>query len=142
MDKFKLGLLIRLPLLIGIVSCGIVPAFAQMSNKVVVTNKQNPQPKTKVTPAERKLAAKRARAARLKALLAKVVAGPVAPIGKGKSAGAEVRGAAPLPGGTPDYFGIYPNWALSPLPTSGIGAITRGDGRARAGRAGADRGGG
>ena len=34
--------------------------------------------------------------------------------------------AVPTPGGTPDYFGIYPNYANSPLPTVGGGGVITG----------------
>jgi FtsP/CotA-like multicopper oxidase with cupredoxin domain len=34
--------------------------------------------------------------------------------------------AVPVPGGTPDYFGIYPNYANSPLPTVGAGGVITG----------------
>lgn len=35
-----------------------------------------------------------------------------------RRASSPIRTAAPVPGGTPDYFGgIYPNWANSPIPT-------------------------
>jgi len=53
----------------------------------------------RMTPAQREAAAKRAAVARAE----KVASG--------------VRFDAPVPGGTPDYFGIYPNWANSPVPT-------------------------
>ena len=51
-----------------------------------------------VTPEQRKAAAERAAAAREEKGISTL--------------------AAPAPGGTPDYFGIYPNYANSPLPTN------------------------
>lgn len=46
-----------------------------------------------------------------------------------KMAGLQPRAIAPhaltpVPGGTPDYFGPYPNYANSPLPKGGVGIIT------------------
>jgi FtsP/CotA-like multicopper oxidase with cupredoxin domain len=52
----------------------------------------------RITPAERKAAAQRARTARKTATASSAL--------------------APIPGGVADYFGIYPNYANSPLPTS------------------------
>jgi hypothetical protein len=71
----------------------------------------------KVTPADRQAAADRAAAAR-KARGLKP-AGPTAPFGvRPDCTPGAVRPAAPkfTPGGTPDYFGIYPNYANSQLP--------------------------
>ncbi len=56
------------------------------------------------TPAQRRAAAARAAAKR-----AAVIATP-------NAVGAH-RYATPMPGGTPDYFGVYPNYANSQLPT-------------------------
>ena len=60
---------------------------------------QNQGEMKRVTPADREAAAERARAAGLK---------------PGEASG---KGLTPTPGGTPDYFGPYPNYANSPLPT-------------------------
>ncbi len=35
---------------------------------------------------------------------------------------AQVPQSAPVPGGMPDYFGIYPNYANSPRPTINLGS--------------------
>jgi FtsP/CotA-like multicopper oxidase with cupredoxin domain len=40
--------------------------------------------------------------------------------------GLKLTMAVPVPGGTPDYFGIYPNYANSPLPTVVGGVVTGG----------------
>ena len=73
------------------------------------------QPMPKMTNAQRKAAAARAKAARATVptrsrtqLTTEMTAALAAP---------------PLPGGTPDYFGPSPNYANSPLPTGPIAAI-------------------
>ncbi|MCX5852470.1 MAG: hypothetical protein NT072_10535 [Deltaproteobacteria bacterium] len=82
--------------------------------------------KKMTTPAQRKAAAKRFAAAR-KAAGAKTTTAP--------TSGMTTRGAlvsapaVPTPGGTPDYFGIYPNYANSPLPQlDGTGNVIPGTG--------------
>lgn len=62
----------------------------------------------KVTPAERKAAAKNFKAARQAALAAGVTLAP----------------PALDPGGIPHYFGPWPNWAYSPLPRGPVTSIT------------------
>ena len=44
------------------------------------------------------------------------------------AASSEQASAVPAPGGTPDYFGIYPNYANSPLPTVVGGNVVPGTG--------------
>jgi len=44
------------------------------------------------------------------------------------SGNTESASAVPAPGGTPDYFGIYPNYANSPLPTVVGGSVVPGTG--------------
>jgi FtsP/CotA-like multicopper oxidase with cupredoxin domain len=62
----------------------------------------------RITPADREAAAARAREARA-SQQGRASAG-AQPMAAGRLAPA----AVPVPGGTPDYFGIYPNWAFSP----------------------------
>jgi FtsP/CotA-like multicopper oxidase with cupredoxin domain len=69
----------------------------------------------RITPADREAAAKRAAAAR--AAVARTETAPGAPQ------------AVPVPGGMPDYFGIYPNYANSPQAVMDVAvAITGGGG--------------
>ena len=67
---------------------------------------KRPQPSKRITSAQRKLAAERAKAAGLQPGLA---------VG---------QKAAMDPGGIPHYFGPYANYANSPVPTGGIADIT------------------
>ena len=74
----------------------------------------------RMTAAERKAAAARAKAARaagnrVAARPAGSLSGVAAPL---------AAASAPVPGGTPDYFGPYSNWANSALPIGPIAAIT------------------
>ena len=62
------------------------------------------------TPAQRYAAAARSAAARSEAV----------------AQGKRLTMAVPPPGGTPDYFGIYPNYANSPRPTVGGGGVITG----------------
>ena len=64
----------------------------------------------KLTAAEQKAAAKRAKELGLKPGVAALAA------------------QAPDPGGVPHYFGPYGNWAFSPLPKGGVGSVTVVDG--------------
>jgi FtsP/CotA-like multicopper oxidase with cupredoxin domain len=67
-----------------------------------------------VTPADRKAAAANAKADGLKT---------------GAAGAAQSKlGLTPQPGGTPDYFGTYPNYANSPLPTIVGGVVQPGTG--------------
>ncbi|MCX5904372.1 MAG: hypothetical protein NTV89_13100, partial [Proteobacteria bacterium] len=61
-----------------------------------------------LTPAQREAAAKRAEENRAKA------AAEGGETNQVSSFAAPLAAVAPTPGGTPDYFGIYPNWANSP----------------------------
>jgi FtsP/CotA-like multicopper oxidase with cupredoxin domain len=76
---------------------------------------QDPQPgdgmtRKIMTQAEREAAAARAKAAR-------------------EAVGQQPQAVpTPVPGGTPDYFGLYPNWATSRLPTVVAGAVVSGTG--------------
>jgi FtsP/CotA-like multicopper oxidase with cupredoxin domain len=58
----------------------------------------------RITPAERNAAAKR--------LKSSLISGAIAP-----GAAIGIAAVPPGPGSVPDYFGIYPNYASSPLPT-------------------------
>ena len=68
----------------------------------------------RVTPADRQAAAARVAAQRAAVAAQNNQVGTLAAPTAGTMAAAM---AMPMPGGTPDYFGPYPNWALSPLPT-------------------------
>ena len=81
-----------------------VPQPRQVERNVTYKSGTQKMPRLRsITPAQRKAAALRATAARaqmgVKAGKAGIQAGPL---------------AAPSPGGTPDYFGPYGNWAYSP----------------------------
>ena len=104
---------------------------------------KKPQPKKsqRITPADRKAAAKRAAAKGVKPGVAGIPArqecarsrvlpegnsGPACCRGAGTMA---ALAAAPLPGiegpgGVPHYFGPYGNWAYSPLPRGPVAAVT------------------
>ena len=114
------------------------PAAAKASagDKINATDKIF-KDRGKVSPAEQKAAAKRARAkGLLPGVAGKAAATPVA----GRAALGAAAAAAPLalavapppgiegPGGVPHYFGPYGNWAYSPLPTGTIAALTVVDG--------------
>ncbi len=100
---------------------------AQSNGKV----DQNGMPKMRnTTQAQRKAAAKNKKKAGLRRL------GTPAKGAKGKAAGASALAAtpfaatalaaataAPTPGGTPDYFGPYSNWANSPLPQGPVNPV-------------------
>jgi len=74
--------------------------------------------KGRITPAERKAAAKRAKALGLKPGIAGLSSGPIGTL------------AVPVmdPGGVPHYFGPYGNWAYSPLPKGAVTTVTLVDG--------------
>ncbi len=108
MDKHRLMLLTRLVLVLALISWLVGQGFAR--EKVITQAQKGPEVITdaagrvhtlsgmrRTTQAERKAAAQRLKAARDAAL----AAGVAAPV--------------PLPGGVPDVFGIYPNYANSPL---------------------------
>ncbi len=117
MQRKRFKVYVHLILLGAALTWGINLGFGQ---KV----KSRQLPTKRMTQAERKAAAKRAKAARLAAVAAAAARKP----GKGgmgitaHAGGAGVVRAAgvPTPGGTPDYFGLYPNWAVSPLPRGGV----------------------
>ena len=90
--RFKTTLVLVCLLLVAAFALIAVPAFAAGKPQGVTH-------KGPVTPADRKAAAARNAAAGMK-------------VG-GDTSG----GAVPTPGGVPDYFGPYPNYANSPLPT-------------------------
>jgi FtsP/CotA-like multicopper oxidase with cupredoxin domain len=87
------------------------------------TPEEQAQKMRRMTPAERKAAA--ARAKEIRAAAAKKATRQTTVSGFATSLAAPLDAAiAPTPGGTPDYFGSYSNWANSPLPVGPIAAIT------------------
>jgi len=89
-------------LVLAAVPMGISLTKGQPNGKTMTQSNpyQGMPPMRNITAAERQAAADRVAAARKAA---------------GYKPGEGPR-TAPPPGGTPDYFGIYPNWALSPAP--------------------------
>ena len=86
-------------------SLGVGPGFS--------ADKPKPKELQKITPAERKAAAKRSAALGLKPGVAGLALTAVGPIPGPEG-----------PGGVPHYFGPYGNWAYSPLPSFGIQSVT------------------
>jgi hypothetical protein len=102
MGKRKFIMIMSLLMAISVVALGLEPVLAQ--DKPVGWGKGNAYGKMRsTTPAQREAAAANAQAA-------------------GLQLGAAVA-AVPTPGGTPDYFGPYPNYATSPLPVGPVRII-------------------
>ena len=104
--KFKQCFILFLLLTAAALYWGIGQGLAQSKESSASNPLENYINKLSITPAERQEAAERAASARAEAQSA--VGGIAAPL------------KAPLvlvpgPGGTPDYFGIYPNYANSPI---------------------------
>jgi len=102
MNKQKILIFTSLLLTLVVLSWGIDQGWAQSPK----SNKELKYRGGRVTPAERKAAAKRAKDLGLQPGVAALAA------------------QAPDPGGIPHYFGPYGNWAYSPLPKGAIGGIT------------------
>jgi FtsP/CotA-like multicopper oxidase with cupredoxin domain len=81
-----------------------------INTKVSGSNQQDMPPMRQITNEQRKAAANRAEAARA----ALINSGTIKPQ------------AVPGPGSTPDYFGIYPNYANSPVAQQNLPAVTIG----------------
>jgi len=111
MSKRKFLIFMSLAMAVVALTWGIDQGWAQSpkSNKEL-------KYKGKITPAERKAAAKRAKDLGLKPGVA------------GLAATAPAPGDIDGPGGIPHYFGPYGNWAYSPLPKGPVTAVTLVDG--------------
>ena len=109
--KFKQCLILFLLLTAAALYWGIDQGLAQSQESSASNPLENYINKLSITPAERQEAAERAAAARAEAAAAAAAAenavdGIAAPL---------KAPLVPAPGGTPDYFGIYPNYANSPI---------------------------
>jgi FtsP/CotA-like multicopper oxidase with cupredoxin domain len=101
--------LVRIALVMVVLTWGASQCFAQETT--------SPPQMRSVTNAQRKAAATRA-AARLGANLRSTTNFQRMEAAARQSiTPAAITRVAPIPGGTPDYFGPYPNWAFSPSPT-------------------------
>jgi FtsP/CotA-like multicopper oxidase with cupredoxin domain len=107
------------------------PALSTAPQQPEGSNARRRMPR--MTQAQRQAAAARAKAARAKAVAQalKVQAAPTGALQPGATVVAQAAAAlvtaldavAPAPGGTPDYFGPYSNWANSPLPMGPVTAV-------------------
>ncbi len=129
MNKRKFLVFMSVMLVAAVLSWGITPDRAQSQPKKDKITKTMKLRSGKITPAERKAAAKRAKALGVQP----GVAGLAATAGAQPGGAVLAAAAAPLPGiegpgGVPHYFGPYGNWAYSPLPKGPVTAVTLVDG--------------
>src|SRR5690242_3236586 len=99
------NIMMRLTLVVAALSLGLCQVYAQSpqrdSSAVIEKMMRRTTPAQRKAAAERFAAGRKSRQSKQPGMLAAV---------------APTAMAMPMPGGTPDYFGM-PNWANSPLPT-------------------------